>query len=74
MGSNTKQVCNICAPITSQQQSVSVEQIVNDMKHAKAEGADTVEVRLDCITNFNPLHHLKIILQNKPLPILIANR
>ncbi|XP_047152463.1 bifunctional 3-dehydroquinate dehydratase/shikimate dehydrogenase, chloroplastic-like isoform X2 [Vigna umbellata] len=68
------QVLNICAPMTHEQQSVSVEQIVNNMKHAKAEGADTVEIRLDCITSFHPLLHLKIILQNKPLPVLIANR
>jgi len=73
MGS-ANQVCNICAPITTQQQSVSVEQILNDMKHAKTEGADAVEVWLDCITNFHPLLHLKIILQNKPLPLLIAHR
>ncbi|XP_022642542.1 bifunctional 3-dehydroquinate dehydratase/shikimate dehydrogenase, chloroplastic isoform X3 [Vigna radiata var. radiata] len=73
MGS-ANQVFNICAPITNEQQSVSVEQIVNNMNHAKAEGADTVEVRLDCITSFHPLLHLKIILQNKPLPVLIANR
>jgi len=73
MGS-ANQVLNICAPITNQQESVSVEQIVNNMKLAKEEGADTVEVRLDCITNFYPLLHLKIILQNKPLPVLIANR
>nr|XP_007147104.1 hypothetical protein PHAVU_006G096400g [Phaseolus vulgaris]ESW19098.1 hypothetical protein PHAVU_006G096400g [Phaseolus vulgaris] len=44
------------------------------MKHAKTEGADAVEVWLDCITNFHPLLHLKIILQNKPLPLLIAHR
>ncbi|RZB49487.1 Bifunctional 3-dehydroquinate dehydratase/shikimate dehydrogenase, chloroplastic [Glycine soja] len=43
----------VCAPITTQQ-SVSVEQIANDMYQAKAEDADIVEVRLDCITNFHP--------------------
>ncbi|WVY94183.1 hypothetical protein V8G54_033271 [Vigna mungo] len=42
MGS-ANQVLNICAPITNEQQSVSVEQIVNNMNHAKVEGADTVE-------------------------------
>ncbi|CAJ1960958.1 unnamed protein product [Sphenostylis stenocarpa] len=71
---SANQVWNVCAPITTQGRSVSVEKIVNGMKHAKAEGADTVEVRLDCITNFHPLHDLKIILQNKPLPVLIAYR
>ncbi|TKY61439.1 Bifunctional 3-dehydroquinate dehydratase/shikimate dehydrogenase [Spatholobus suberectus] len=75
MGSNEvwKHSMMVCAPITTQQ-SASVEQIVNDMHQAKAEGADIVEVRLDHITNFNPLRDLKIILQNKPLPVLIVNR
>ncbi|KAH1195963.1 Bifunctional 3-dehydroquinate dehydratase/shikimate dehydrogenase, chloroplastic [Glycine max] len=55
MGSNQdwKHSVMVCAPITTQQ-SVSVEQIANDMYQAKAEDADIVEVRLDCITNFHP--------------------
>ncbi|KAK7337843.1 hypothetical protein VNO77_18430 [Canavalia gladiata] len=73
MGSN--QMSNhsvmICAALTTKQ---SVEQIVNDMHQAKTQGADIVEVRLDCITNFHPLRHLKIILTNKPLPVLIVYR
>ncbi|KAG5056139.1 hypothetical protein JHK85_008649 [Glycine max] len=63
----------VCAAITTHQY-VSAEQIVNGMHQAKAEGADIVELRLDCITNFHSHHDLKIILQNKPLPVLIVNR
>ncbi|KAL2345742.1 hypothetical protein Fmac_007027 [Flemingia macrophylla] len=75
MGSNEliKPSVMVCAPITTTQQSVSTEQIVNGMHQAKAEGADMVEIRLQCVTNFNPLHDLKVILQNKPLPVLIVD-
>ncbi|XP_020204553.1 bifunctional 3-dehydroquinate dehydratase/shikimate dehydrogenase, chloroplastic [Cajanus cajan] len=75
MGSNDvrKPSVMVCAPITATQRSVSIEQIVNDMHQAKAEGADLVEIKLDCITNFNPRRDLKIILQNKPLPVLIVD-
>ncbi|XP_060667918.1 bifunctional 3-dehydroquinate dehydratase/shikimate dehydrogenase, chloroplastic isoform X4 [Ziziphus jujuba] len=60
----------ICAPLTAQ----SVEQMVSDMRKAKAQGADLVEIRLDCIENFLPHKDLEIILRNKPLPVLIVFR
>lgn len=60
----------ICAPLVAQ----SVEQMVIDMKQAKAEGADVVEVRLDYIKNFQPRQDLEIILGNKPLPVMIVYR
>ncbi|KAK3200466.1 hypothetical protein Dsin_023881 [Dipteronia sinensis] len=60
----------ICAPLMAQ----SVEQMVGDMHQAKAQGADLVEVRLDCINNFQPHQDLEIILKNKPLPVLIVYR
>ncbi|KAE8010114.1 hypothetical protein FH972_006507 [Carpinus fangiana] len=60
----------ICAPLVAQ----SVEQMVIDMKQAKAEGADVVEVRLDYIKNFQPRQDLEIILRNKPLPVMIVYR
>uniref|UniRef100_A0A5B6ZQ17 Shikimate dehydrogenase substrate binding N-terminal domain-containing protein n=1 Tax=Davidia involucrata TaxID=16924 RepID=A0A5B6ZQ17_DAVIN len=60
----------ICAPLMSQ----SIEQIVDDMYQAKAQGADLVEIRLDCINNFQPRQDLEILLQNKPLPVLIVYR
>jgi 3-dehydroquinate dehydratase/shikimate dehydrogenase len=60
----------ICAPLVAQ----SVEQMVIDMKQAKAEGADVVEVRLDYMKNFQPRQDLEIILRNKPLPVIIVYR
>ncbi|KAA8536928.1 hypothetical protein F0562_029406 [Nyssa sinensis] len=60
----------ICAPLMSQ----SIDQMVSDMYQAKAEGADMVEIRLDCIKNFQPHQDLRILLKNKPLPVLIVYR
>ncbi|KAF5453933.1 hypothetical protein F2P56_023642 [Juglans regia] len=60
----------ICAPLMAQ----SVEQMVSDMYEAKAQGADVVEVRLDCIKNFQPRQDLQTILRKKPLPVLIVYR
>ncbi|THG18931.1 hypothetical protein TEA_007812 [Camellia sinensis var. sinensis] len=60
----------ICAPLMSQ----SVEQMVSDMNQAKAQGADVVEIRLDCIKDFQPSRDLQILLNNKPLPVLIVYR
>lgn len=66
----TKNTTMICAPLMAQ----SVEQILSNMYQAKAEGADVVEIRLDCINNFQPRKDLEIILKKKPLPVLIVYR
>ncbi|GMI84601.1 MATERNAL EFFECT EMBRYO ARREST 32, EMBRYO DEFECTIVE 3004 [Hibiscus trionum] len=60
----------ICAPLMAE----SVEQMVEDVKQAKAEGAQLVEIRLDHINNFQPHRHLQIILKNKPLPLILVYR
>ena len=60
----------ICTPLMGQ----SVEQMVSEMKKAKMEGADLVEMRLDCINDFHPQRDLQIILRNKPLPVMIVYR
>jgi 3-dehydroquinate dehydratase/shikimate dehydrogenase len=52
----------------------SVEQMVIDMHSAKAQGADVVEVRLDCISKFQPSQDLETIIRNKPLPVIIVYR
>ena len=72
MGSVTvsKNTTMICAPLMAQ----SAEQMVSDMYRAKAEGADVVEVRLDCIQNFQPRQDLEIILKSRPLQVLIVYR
>ena len=52
----------------------SIEQLVSQMHQAKAQGADLVEIRLDCIEDFEPRKDLEIILRNKPLPVIIVYR
>lgn len=65
-----KSTTMICAPLMGH----SVEQMVGDMYKAKAQGADVVELRLDCIKNFKPQQDLKFLLNNKPLPVVIVCR
>lgn len=52
----------------------SVDQVIDEMHKAKAQGADVVEVRLDCIKHFQAHQDLEIILKSKPLPIIIVYR
>ncbi|KAF7138955.1 hypothetical protein RHSIM_Rhsim07G0176900 [Rhododendron simsii] len=60
----------VCAPLMSQ----SVKQMVSDMHEAKAQGADVVEIRLDCVRDFRPHQDLEFLLKNKPLPVVIVYR
>ncbi|KAK6911473.1 3-dehydroquinate dehydratase type I [Dillenia turbinata] len=60
----------VCAVLMDQ----SVEEMVDQVSCAKAQGADMVEIRLDFIDNFRSQEHLQIILKNKPLPVIIAYR
>lgn len=60
----------VCAPLTAE----SVEQMLTDMEKAKSEGADVVQIGLDCIKNFQPQKDLEILLKNKPLPVIILYR
>ncbi|KAM7272488.1 hypothetical protein ACFE04_027151 [Oxalis oulophora] len=73
MGSGAKMMNNstmICAPLMAE----SVEQMVIHMHKAKEQGADVVEVRLDHVVDFNPLRDLAILLQHKPLPVVVVYR
>lgn len=65
-----KNTTMICAPLMSE----SVEQMLKDMQKAKAEGADIVEITLDCIKGFQPQTDLEILLKNKPLPVISVFR
>ncbi|KAL0397363.1 UNVERIFIED_CONTAM: Bifunctional 3-dehydroquinate dehydratase/shikimate dehydrogenase, chloroplastic [Sesamum calycinum] len=58
----------ICAPLMAE----SVEQMLSDMHQAKMEGADVVEIRLGCISDFQPHRDLKLLLENKPLPVVVV--
>ena len=60
----------VCAPLMAR----SVEQMVVDMQSAEAQGADAVEIRLDCIDSFQPSQDLETIIRNKPLPVIIVYR
>ncbi|CAH9087140.1 unnamed protein product [Cuscuta europaea] len=60
----------VCAPLAAP----SVEELITGMHKAKSQGADLVEIRLDCIQHFNPKQDLEMILTNKPLPVLIVYR
>lgn len=60
----------VCAPLMAE----SVEQMLKDMRKAKAEGADVVEIRLDCIKGFQPQIDLQILLRNKSLPVITVFR
>ncbi|XP_076948340.1 bifunctional 3-dehydroquinate dehydratase/shikimate dehydrogenase, chloroplastic-like [Bidens hawaiensis] len=65
-----KKTTMVCVPLMSH----SVEHMVDDMVRAKNEGADLVEVRLDCLTAFEPARDLPTIVCNKPLPIVVVYR
>ncbi|KAK4410860.1 Bifunctional 3-dehydroquinate dehydratase/shikimate dehydrogenase, chloroplastic [Sesamum angolense] len=58
----------ICAPLMAE----SVEQMLSDMHQAKMDGADVVEIRLGCISDFQPHRDLKLLLENKPLPVVVV--
>lgn len=57
----------ICAPLMAE----SVDQMLNGMHQAKMEGADVAEITLDII---RPPTDLKLLLQNKPIPVVVAFR
>ncbi|KVH92227.1 Aldolase-type TIM barrel [Cynara cardunculus var. scolymus] len=60
----------VCVPLMSH----SVEQMVSDMYQAKVEGADLVELRLDCLKEFNHQQDLQTLLRRKPLPVAVVYR
>lgn len=65
-----KNTTTICAPLMSS----SVEEMVSDMYKAKAQGAHVVELRLDCLKIFDFPRDLRLLLNNKPLPVIIVYR
>ncbi|OVA04376.1 Dehydroquinase class I [Macleaya cordata] len=54
--------------------SKSIEQMITEMGRVKSDGADIVEIRLDCIKNFRPQEDLQILLRDRPLPVIIIYR
>ncbi|KAJ3688466.1 hypothetical protein LUZ61_017630 [Rhynchospora tenuis] len=50
------------------------EEMAGDMASAAAIGADVVELRLDCLSSFQPRSDLERLLNNRPLPALVTYR
>ncbi|KAG5232535.1 bifunctional dehydroquinate dehydratase/shikimate dehydrogenase [Salix suchowensis] len=60
----------LCTPL----RGTTVDQMLMHMSKAKNIGADVVEIRLDCLTNFNPHRDLEILINQSPLPTLVTCR
>ncbi|MED6221692.1 hypothetical protein PIB30_057224 [Stylosanthes scabra] len=69
-GGERRNPCLVCVSTVAK----SVEEALVEMRKAKEIGADVVEVRLDLLKNFNPSHHLQLLIKNRPLPTLITYR
>ncbi|MED6115600.1 hypothetical protein PIB30_092214 [Stylosanthes scabra] len=69
-GGGRRNSCLVCASMAAK----TVEEALVEMRKAKEVGADLVEVRLDLLKNFNPSHHLQLLIKNRPLPTLITYR
>ncbi|XP_062083319.1 bifunctional 3-dehydroquinate dehydratase/shikimate dehydrogenase, chloroplastic-like [Humulus lupulus] len=59
-----------CTPLMG----TTVEKMLLEMKKAKEFGADLVEIRLDCLTNFNPFLDLETLFKQCPLPTIVTYR
>ncbi|KAJ0080614.1 hypothetical protein Patl1_23432 [Pistacia atlantica] len=60
----------LCTPLMG----TTVDQMFIEMRKAKEIGADIVEIRLDCLRNFNPRQDLEILIKQSPLPALVTYR
>lgn len=60
----------ICVPLMAE----SADQMVLDMRKAKANGADVVEIRLDCLKSFSPRQDLEFLIRECPLLTLFTYR
>ncbi|KAL8159913.1 hypothetical protein V2J09_001450 [Rumex salicifolius] len=52
----------------------SVDQMLAQVRKAKEQGADLVEIRLDYVKNFTPDGDLKTLIKQSVLPTLITYR
>ncbi|XP_057812525.1 bifunctional 3-dehydroquinate dehydratase/shikimate dehydrogenase, chloroplastic-like isoform X2 [Salvia miltiorrhiza] len=57
----------ICAALPPDQ---SVDQLLNGMHQAMAQGADLVQIALDCVSDSD----LTILLRNNPIPVVLVSR
>lgn len=56
----------ICATLAAQ----SLDQMLKGMHQAKVQGADAVEIALDCVADSD----LEVLLRNKPIPVVLVSR
>ena len=62
--------CYLCAPLVAH----TVDEMVEQMHLAVAQGADIVELRIDHISNFHPSRDLPLLLHGRPLPVIVTYR
>ncbi|GMH07775.1 hypothetical protein Nepgr_009615 [Nepenthes gracilis] len=60
----------ICAPVMAE----TVDQMLIQIRKAKEQGADLVEIRLDYLKNFSPNHDLEDLIRQSSLPALVTFR
>lgn len=60
----------LCTPLLG----ITVNQMLIEMEKAVEVGVDVVEIRLDCLRNFNPQQDLEILIKQSPLPTLVTYR
>lgn len=60
----------LCTPLMG----TTVDQMLIDMRKAKEIGADLIEIRLDCLRDFNPQQDLNILIKQCPLPTVVTYR
>ncbi|KAI4303538.1 hypothetical protein MLD38_039151 [Melastoma candidum] len=60
----------ICAPVMAE----SVDQMLGQIRTAKGQGADLVEIRIDFLKNFSPKQDLEVLIKQSSLPTLITYR
>lgn len=60
----------LCVPSVAN----TADEMAADMAAAAAMGADVVELRLDCLSSFQPRSDLERLLTNRPIPTLVTYR
>ncbi|KAI4303532.1 hypothetical protein MLD38_039146 [Melastoma candidum] len=60
----------ICAPVMAE----SVDQMLGQIRTAKGQGADLVEIRIDFLKNFSSKQDLEVLIKQSSLPTLITYR
>ncbi|KAH7405267.1 hypothetical protein KP509_15G063200 [Ceratopteris richardii] len=66
----TEKRCYLCAALVAP----SVQEMREQMKVAYAQGADIVELRLDHLSQFEPAADLPLLLNGRPLPVIVTYR